>query len=623
VYRYLDSLDAKAFDAPLVEVTDLDYRGNKQTHIALLTSPGTKSFDVIELNRFQPEHFEKNASYRVLDTNKWLTDYVEGVRAKVRAAGPDQPIFNPDVPRDLVFASVASRLADKRGLEPIADQFFQWATSNMPMYGLRGRFTMSPDGKITGPLIGPHAEVDALAELISEHAGDSLIYAMMMRKEPDAQIISEAHAYIKRYPKGETIRFATDIATTFANQVQASLKHTSVDKAQATPSQLIDEAVFKLTEEGGDYSDLSYFLARAGRVMSNDKTKVSPYVFLVDQGYVAVPSLVEALDDMRFTRAYFGSGHPGIYPEQIVRVHDLAERILTESTGQEFRKKFQLDPPKDVRARALAWWSNAKVNGEVSTLDASIRAVQGNLRTEADRLLTLAPDRAITAIAASFDKFPKDSDRSNVLYALTSHEPVKAAPFIRNHMQHGRGRFSRVTAAKIIATTDPEAAVDAMIEEFGRPNENDYYPAWGDQDLDRFLVDSRRTRAVSAVRKGIDKLPPARRSTIVVYVGPANPITDLGETEVSKIGASETDRRQFLPAVEELLVHELRDLDRDHNGDIASKYFTSNQPRICDIASFRLADLFPGKYRFPKKGSAGDEEKARIFNLWVAGSQPK
>lgn len=126
------------------------------------------------------------------------------------------------------------------------------------------------------------------------------------------------------------------------------------------------------------------------------RTWKTPGHELLKLGYPAVPALLEALGDQRFSRC-IGSSKGFYFAYHVLTVSDVAKLVLARMAG---RWSWESPSPNGPTAQAQieTWWKEAQEKGEKQMLSEAVKA-DGDLVSElARRLALLDPAAARTAL---------------------------------------------------------------------------------------------------------------------------------------------------------------------------------------------------------------------------------
>lgn len=209
---------------------------------------------------------------------------------------------------------------------------------------------------------------EIIAITIDESAKHALWAVMLMADDPKIPW-SEVH---KRYqwigdhfPESKYGRHATESAETIAKMLRAEkLRTPSGNLQHLTLEQRVDELIFQLMNQDGvqmsQPGGCDFFCNDLGLT---EGRKSSPAQQLVDIGMPAVPHLVEALYDERFTRSV--QFHRNFYfSHTLLRVRDCVISILFRITKEPFYR----GKTADDRIRLIEeWWKQHRPNSTVAS----------------------------------------------------------------------------------------------------------------------------------------------------------------------------------------------------------------------------------------------------------------
>jgi hypothetical protein len=162
---------------------------------------------------------------------------------------------------------------------------------------------------------------------------------------------------VKNFPDGRWVKQASEMRTELARMVKEDADHrqSSHPFSKMSRADQIDDLVFRLRDQRGH----QYVQPGHATFTMRDN---SPAAQLVKMGDVAVPRLIQALDDRRLTRTV-GFWRDFNFSHYVLRVGDCAAAILELIAGQEFfvpRSTFSYMSKDgleaEVRAKVNRWW---------------------------------------------------------------------------------------------------------------------------------------------------------------------------------------------------------------------------------------------------------------------------
>ena len=367
-----------------------------------------------------------------------------------------------------------------------------------------------------------------------------------------------------------------------------------------------------------------YASARAGAEV------VTPVHRLVDLGHAAVPQLIEALDDRRFTRCMVQQFKGGAEP-MVMRVGDVVRRILEHISGQNLFPR-KTDAGKLVngttRQQAEAWWAEVQGWGEKGVLIKAAAAGDQEGCVAARKLVEKFPAAALDAIEAGIRASTREGYRGEyveVAGLLPGDAPVA---FLKSKLGPGNGLYSQIHAAEALFARGQLDAVPAMIEAWRKvqsrlpTNEGDADPEV--RGLISFLAKSANAEAIETLGNEARKAPVDVRLAVVKVFLPAakghggfsgiGPIVSV-RGDIPKLPAGEAGR-----AIERLLATALDDRERRFGLKGTYNQFSYSDPRVCDVAALVLSGRWPEKYRFEWSATSTecDAQIAGMRDRWRA-----
>lgn len=345
--------------------------------------------------------------------------------------------------------------------------------------------------------------------------------------------------------------------------------------------------------------------------------------------YDAVPQLIEALEDQRFTRSV-GFHRNFYFSHYLLRVGDCAQSILREIAGQSFwqsRSTFSYmsmdGGTAETKKKAQAWYGELQRKGEKRLLIEGTE--RGDTESATPRLVQRYPEVAWPVISSCIRAAKHSYPRRALVYAgaqLKSDEPL---PFLLQEVRNGPFLGSRRQAAEALRSRGRPEGVQAMIAEWQaqRPKTNRKLgsqdtPDW-EQDIRsiaEFLARCGRVEAIKALAKDLQNWPLGVRETVISSfreipnTGPAG-MPGTGDRDANK------DPEKIHTAVTDLLVAALDDTEEvGMSGTMDGKLLAD--PRICDLAAHELRQREPDRYPFDPSAllTTRDRSIVELKNVW-------
>jgi len=359
----------------------------------------------------------------------------------------------------------------------------------------------------------------------------------------------------------------------------------------------------------------------------------TPVHRLAEFGYEAVPQLIEALDDRRFTRSTEDSVRlNGAWeiPRSVMRVGDFAQKIIEHTTGRNFVLTRTPDGKLvggTRRQQAEAWWAEARSEDEKKALIEATASGGEEGGKAARKLAEEYPHAALEAIEAGVQATTEPDLLGEYVEAAGNIPGDAPVEFLKSKLGSGNGLYAQAHAAKALFARGKPEALPAMIEAWrsAQPrlptDEGDAFSEIG--GLIEFLASSGDATAIDALGRDIRKAPVEVRLAVVeVFV----PWEERGTEFLKGRRVHALVKMPKLPggaagaAIERLLAAALDDTER--RVGMRKEYYeaTIDGPRVCDIAALALSQRWPEKYQFQwrENPAESDTQVARIRDQWRA-----
>ena len=474
---------------------------------------------------------------------------------------------------------------------------------------------------------------DAISESLLWHAtlqfGDLTI--------PRKQLLTTFRDLKERFPHSRHQSAIQETIKLLEPMVREDEEHRTKPLAELTEDEKVRELIFQLRDQNGAQEmqpGWSNIFAR-----DDSKNPPSPAARLVKIGYAAVPQLIDALDDSRFTRSV--GFHRGFYySHYILRVGDCAQVILNRIADRSFYEPesttgtmFNDKKIEETKRQAQAWWSDFQKKGEKRSLIDAVRAGDENSVSQAEKLLDKYRDVAADAIMAGAQATKSESTRAALVELVGKIEDDATIAFLHREIATGPALKSRLTAARSLFERGDAGGVPAMIDEWnqavaeirsGKPHK---FNQENVSELAQFLAESGRVDAIKALRDSLPDIAAGIRMAIAGGFAPLEIKLGAGFYGVGKSAASEgkkspTAEPDFDNSAQALLVSLLDDDGfLPISGGVGEKELSYSMPRLRDYAGFVLAKRWPQKYHFHWSlyWTENDPQISELKNAWKKG----
>lgn len=355
----------------------------------------------------------------------------------------------------------------------------------------------------------------------------------------------------------------------------------------------------------------------------------TPAKRLLDLGFDAVPQLIEALDDTRFTRSV--GFHRGFYfSHHVLRVGDAAEQILSKIAHQRFYDRANSNSAmvkdgkvNDVKEKIKEWWDEYKIKGEKCLLIEETLRADKHSPNVARLLVKKYPDDAIEVIRQAAINADSSAERFFFI-GIAATLGDKAIDFLIEEMNSSPLLSNRVRAASKLDSIEPGAATSTMIKQWKSVSHlttvsdvDESISREGVNILAKFLASSNSVDAVKALHEHYHQhTVDVRRSIICGLLEVRN---SPGSKDTQNNPSESGDKMELNPAlefeVESLLITGLSDTDYQPSVMGSWGRFVYNDPQVCDFAAYVLLHRYPDRYPFKLLSGDGVDEQRRLHAI--------
>ena len=461
------------------------------------------------------------------------------------------------------------------------------------------------------------------------------------------QLLEAFERITRNYPASRSAARASQIADMLRTMVAEDAAHAAKPALPLTElpvDQRVAEFIYRLRDEtggqAGHHSRVDLF-GEYPVTRGQDKKEPGPAAQLAALGLAAVPQLLAAFDDPRFTRT-IDYGNKVFSPPYVLTVGWCARQILARIAGQGQLQIWQHASGRSgrsddaaLKAQAEAWWQQVQQKGEEQVLVGAVSRGGFAGLEQAKLLQQRYPDAASEAMVRGARSSPGDIERAQFV-ALAGNLPGDAPmPFLKEELRGGRCLGERVAAAWALWRRGRgEEATAAMIADWEKlfpakappgDGQNNYPEP---QELIGFLADCGQVRAIQALGKDLGKRATDLRLDVVLALQPdrsnghvyslTRDRVDGAEIDRVRARRSAEDKARVQAAVEALLAAELEDTEVCRGGNVFRNGKAWIDPRVCDFAGETLGEWDRGKYALDLGGTPEERDRQRLacLNIW-------
>ncbi len=433
---------------------------------------------------------------------------------------------------------------------------------------------------------------------------------------------------LKNFPAGEHAALVAETVTRLKTMLQEDKEHadqrTHGEPLEKLAQQArIAELIFRLRDQNG------YKWTEPGTCdifMPLDRGKNSPAHQLVKIGSDAVPQLIEALDNNRFSRSVDHDFRAYYTPPHVLTVGDCADAILERIAGRTFYEHNQAFMTEDgqtavAKKAVAAWYAELKKKGEKQMLIDAVEAADRASGEMAERLVEKYPVAALSAIVAGAGRAKNSWTRTQLVEQAGQISGDGPIPFLLDEVKSGPIVEARVAAARVLDERNRPEGTAAMIDEWKRCDRN-LESGWQPEPVGVFLAECGKIDAIKALADGLDKRPFRARVAVVSALGEfssksATASRKGGERAAAKASAVQ-DQKNLSEAVIALLIKSLDDTEAQSGGSISRGDKSVSNPRVCDFAGSALNEIDAARFPFDLFApfDRRDRSRAELKDVW-------
>ncbi|HVE15485.1 MAG TPA: HEAT repeat domain-containing protein [Chthoniobacterales bacterium] len=402
------------------------------------------------------------------------------------------------------------------------------------------------------------------------------------------------------------------ITGTLRLMVREDVGHHPKPLDQMTPQEQVAEWIFRLRDQPGwTYSrpGLCDILPEfRGRPLKGQVPLKYPADHLVELGFSAVPQLIDSLSSTRLSRA-IDEGHISTF-HRILTVGECARQILRQIAHRDFGGPLDGNPEDWLENDQMirAWWADAQAKGGDTLLFEGVRKGGWDSMTQARVLQATHPDQASEAIIIGIQHAEREDVRDHLIGLLGQAKDEASAAFLNREMVDDSCSFqTRISAAEALYSRGDEHALPALIAEWQKGTSGSVDSILEAQEnlesLAGFLLGSGKPEGVKSVARTLSRFPASTRIKTIILLAHQNAFSGPHRS----LSQSEADASNKL--VDGMLFAALDDHERYEEFSAMYGGFAVRDPRVCDLAAWKLSERWPEKYPFKWTKSPADMDR--------------
>lgn len=453
------------------------------------------------------------------------------------------------------------------------------------------------------------------------------------------ELLKQLEQFEKNYPDNKHQERAKDSISLLQQMVKEDREHAQKDRKpfeQLSKKEQAAELIFQLRDQNGhQFTQPGY----CDIFLTSNLKDDTPAHRLVKLGYDAVPQLIEAIEDPRFTRSV-GFQRSFFFSHYVLRVGDCALTILERITGRSlwpgtstFSYLTKDRKTGEAKKKVEAWYEEFQKKGEKRMLIEAVERGDRDSHDQARLLVERYPDEALPALKAGIKAARNSSSRDLLVASVARMKGDGPLPLLLAEVKDGPYSYGRLVTAQSLHLRGRPEGVAAMIAEWqgerprqqpeaGVKRDEVEEPDAGLPSVAQFLATCGEIKAIAALEKGLRNRPVGLRLSVVSSFRDRGNLSTLSTIGGGIIQPGEKPVRdnpkEVRTAIERLLIGALDDTEERSgmSGSWNGKNFTD--PRICDAAGHVLNQLAPDRYPFDLGAPLAKRDQAIVVlkNEW-------
>jgi hypothetical protein len=431
----------------------------------------------------------------------------------------------------------------------------------------------------------------------------------------------------KKFPETEHAVLARETVLLLGTMVKEDAGHPEPKQplAKLPVQERVAELIFSLRDQNGEQNsqpgECDFF--------ADPRGEASPAHQLVAIGMDAVPKLIEALGDARFTRSV-GFHRDFYFSHHVLRVGDAALAVLEKIAGKKFFDRTYTngamtkdDAAKATKAAAQAWWAEFQKKGDKQVL---VEATEKGDLLQARRILEKYPDVALAALSKALGEAKNGHAREALIELVVKIPGEGSTALLSTELKEGPHTGTRMAAARELIRRGRPEVLELLIEEWkksatAKRNEQEEFFERPTQGIIAALVATGRPEGIRALASDFAKRPLGERMDILSGVSDGEGFFTLdrrAEKAGRPPGVTAENERAAAELAEDLLASALDDMTVQEGRSAGRPGLSFSDPRVCDAAAHILAFRWPKRYTFDigANRKLRDRQVAEARNAW-------
>jgi hypothetical protein len=451
-------------------------------------------------------------------------------------------------------------------------------------------------------------------------------YAEVKSQTSRRALLARVERNIIHFPRSHETARAREIYSVLKQMVEEDENHPVITQEQVNQlplQQRIEELIWQLRNQNGyqwiQPGSCDIFHTRPPKGVEDQ----SPAHQLASIGTPAVPALIEALTDKRFSRSV-GYARHNFFNHTILTVGDCAQQILNRIAGYPIYSPTYVMNNTPYASYALTrqkviqeWWSEYQKIGKEQILLNAISAGTNFPRPILSKLQTTAPEIIVDTLLIGLEHTQQNSIlMQQYIYELSQLPKPESTHALQRLMQaHPRQRV-RLEAAYTLLDEYHEDAMAALLDEWSQLERSKDRPIRIFKTTVKMLIASGDERAMRQLASNWNQRPNRERFIIIESMGALAINANWPFFSYPYMMTQPVTKEAQSIAIE-LLVHALEDSTSEvFRGSMSD--FPYENPSIGDFALLVLSKIDQQKYTRSSNANQQQRMTERIIaaNIW-------
>lgn len=424
-------------------------------------------------------------------------------------------------------------------------------------------------------------------------------------------------AVVRQFPASPYATQAGEMAAVLGRMVAEDEAHAvrTEEMLESLPvEERVQELIFRLRNQNGRQNGQP----GACDIFAFQKTGDTPAHHLRGMGLEAVPGLIGALGDKRFTRSVWFH-RDSYFSHRVLTIGDCALTILQCIAGQGFYVAGEMSREERLEARhaaVKAWWKSVRQKGLKQSLVEEISSGEIDPGPLCYQLEEMDEDAVMPALLAGAARAAAAWMKGQFYHCMARSSDPRGGVFVRERIKKEKNAAARLMAVTALMPVNREEALAAVFKDWRRDVPEDeveesIFVRGRFAEMAELLTQSGAPEGIEALEWKWKRRTANQRAIICKVLARSTrrfPLCDEGMGNLAGV----------VKAAEKVLMRALHDTDvRTSMGGSFDDWSFCN-PSIATMAHWALNQILPEVYSFTKRAFSRQRESERIaaINSW-------